>query len=173
MKKAKKIKKEPKRKVGRPTDYKPEYVGQVFKLSLLGATDEEIGDFFSVCEDTVNEWKVKYPEFSVSIQEGKVKADSLVAHKLYDKALGPEWTEEQAFKVKKSHYDNNGKKVEAEEIVVVPVKRAAPPDTQAISLWLRNRQGGKWRDKTDHEISGSLALGQLVEQSMVKPDGSS
>jgi len=144
--------------VGRPTKYKPEFTEQAFKLSLLGATDKELADFFEVCEDTVNEWKDKYPEFSVSIQEGKIKADYNVAHKLYDKARGAEWFEEQAFKVKKKWYNENGKPEEEERVVTVPVKRAAPPDTQAISLWLRNRQGGKWRDNQHVEVNNTGSI---------------
>ena len=45
---------------GRPKGsdtYKPEYAGQAEKLCRLGATDAEMGDFFGVCEDTINAWK--------------------------------------------------------------------------------------------------------------------
>lgn len=144
--------------VGRPTKYKSQYVEQVFKLSLLGATDREVADFFEVCEDTIHTWKLEYPEFSESIQSGKVKADYNVAHKLYDKALGAEWIEEQAFKVKKKWYNENGKPEEEESVVTVPVKRAAPPDTQAMSLWLRNRQSGKWRDNQHVEVNNTGSI---------------
>jgi len=30
---------------GRPTNYHPEYAEQAYKLCLLGATDEQLGDF--------------------------------------------------------------------------------------------------------------------------------
>lgn len=139
--------------VGRPTKYHDDYPAQAYKLALLGATDKEIADFFEINQDTIYEWQKQYPKFSESIRDGKVKADSLVAQKLYDKAVGPEWIEEQAFKVKKKWYDENGKVREEEEVVTVPVKRAAPPDTPAISLWLRNRQSAKWKDKLDHDIT--------------------
>lgn len=143
---------------GRPSKYDPKYDEQAYKLALLGATDSELADFFDVNQDTIYEWQKKYPNFSESIRDGKIKADYSVAHKLYDKAIGPEWTEEQAFKVKKSWYDENGKKCEAEEVITVPVIRRAPPDTQAISLWLRNRKADKWKDKVEAEHSGSLTV---------------
>lgn len=143
---------------GRPTKYHQDYDAQAYKLALLGATDQEIADFFEVNQDTIYEWQKKHPEFSESIRDGKTKADFSVAHKLYDKALGAEWIEEQAFKVKKKWYDDNGKVREEEEVVTVPVKRAAPPDTQAISLWLRNRKADKWKDKIDAAISGSVTV---------------
>lgn len=140
--------------VGRPTDYKPSYVEDVFKLSLLGATDKEVADFFDVSESTINKWKLDYPKFSESMRSGKLKADTEVAKKLYDKANGAEWIEDFATKCKTITYENGKKVLETEEIQVTPVRKAAPPDTQAISLWLRNRQGAKWRDKIDHELTG-------------------
>ncbi len=36
----------------------------------------------------------------------------------------------------------------------MPTVKHYPPDTQAASLWLRNRQPDKWRDKLTHEHAG-------------------
>ena len=46
---------------GRPTLFKPEYVEQAEKLAVLGATDEEIGDFFGVSARTIYRWKLDHP----------------------------------------------------------------------------------------------------------------
>jgi len=70
---------------GAPTKYKSEYSEQVYKLCLLGATDVEIGDFFEVCERTINYWKEEHPEFLQSIRQGKIIADSEIAKSLYEK----------------------------------------------------------------------------------------
>jgi len=140
----------------RPTKYNKEYNMQAYKLALLGATDVELADFFEVNQDTIYEWKKTHPKFSESIKDGKIKADYCVAHKLYDKAIGPEWIEEQAFKVKRESYNAEGKKETFEEVIVVPVTRRAPPDTPAISLWLRNRNPERWKDKVD--VEGELKL---------------
>lgn len=145
-------------KVGRPTKYDGAYNQQAYKLALLGATDAELAEFFEVTESTLNLWKQQHIEFSESIKDGKTKADYCVAHKLFDKAIGPEWVEDQAFKVKKKWYDENGKAREEEEVVIVPVTKRAPPDTQAISLWLRNRKADKWKDKVESEHSGKLTI---------------
>ncbi|WP_077920398.1 hypothetical protein [Spirosoma sp. 209] len=131
---------------GRPSKYKEEYAEQAYKLCLLGATDEELADFFGVHKDTIYAWRAAHQEFSDSIKAGKISADMNVVNGLYNKAIGAEWEEEQAFKVKRGQFE--------EEIEIVKVKRVAPPDFQAISLWLRNRQPTKWRDKVDHEHSG-------------------
>lgn len=137
---------------GAPSKYQPEFNKQAYKLALLGCTDAEISEFFLVCEATLNNWKIEFPEFLESINRGKVIADADVAHKLYDRATGAEWIEQQAFKVKRG--TNN------EEVIVVDVKRAAPPDTNAASLWLRNRRSkpGKnsqgWNEKVINEMTG-------------------
>jgi hypothetical protein len=38
----------------------------------------------------------------------------------------------------------------ASEPVYAPYIEHYPPDTQAASLWLRNRQKAKWRDRVEH-----------------------
>jgi hypothetical protein len=128
---------------GRPTDYRDEYAEQAYKLALLGLTDAEIASFFGVVEDTVNEWKQVHPEFSVSINRGKLPADGNVAEKMYRRAMG---------------YSHEAVKIfmpaGADEPVYAPYTEHYPPDTQAASLWLRNRQPAKWRDKQEHEHGG-------------------
>jgi len=137
-------------KAGRPTLFKDEYAEQARKLCLLGLTDIELADFFGVNPDTIYEWRKVYPIFSEATRAGKLKADAEVADKLHQRAVGAEWIEDQAFKIKTVKYAENGRKIEEwEEVQVVQVRKAAPPDTPAISLWLRNRQPAKWRDKPD------------------------
>jgi len=124
---------------GRPTLYREEFCEQARKLCLLGATDRELADFFGVVEDTIYEWKSRHAEFSESITRGKIRADAEVVDKLYHRALG---------------YDHPAVKIflpaGAIEPVCVPYTQHYPPDTQAASLWLRNRQGNRWRDR--HEV---------------------
>ncbi|OJW21182.1 MAG: hypothetical protein BGO49_24525 [Planctomycetales bacterium 71-10] len=132
-------------KPGQPTKYKPEYCEQVKKLALLGLTDVEMAEFFEVCEDTFYEWKKVHPEFSEAASAGKVKADAEIAHSLYDRAKGAQWTEQAAFKIR----NQTGPGQFTEEVQIVEVRKAAPPDTQAASLWLRNRRPKSWRD-TQH-----------------------
>ena len=138
-----------KRSAGRPSLYKPEYNDQARKLCLLGLTNEEMADFFAVNVDTVYEWQKKHPEFSEALRAGKVKADADVANKLLDRAMGAEWVEDQAFKLRFVDYENGKKVREYEKVEKVPVRRAAPPDTPAIALWLKNRQPSRWRDKPE------------------------
>jgi hypothetical protein len=143
---------------GRPTKYRDEYAQQAYKLCLLGATDGEMANFFEVCEATITNWKRDYPDFLASIRDGKIKADAHLAHKLYCRAEGAEWEEEQAFKVKTGPH--------SERVETVTVKRAAPPDTSALIMWLTNRQRGLWRntqslqqlDKNGNPTDGPLRV---------------
>lgn len=128
-------------KRGRPTSYQEEYAEQAYKLCLLGATDKEMADFFGVEEKTLNNWKKAVPEFLQSITRGKEIADANVAERLYERAIGYTHPEEKIFQ-------------NAGEVIRAETKKHYPPDTQAASLWLRNRQKGRWRDKVDHEHSG-------------------
>jgi hypothetical protein len=126
---------------GRPTKYKPEYCDLVYKFCLLGATDAEISAFLEVNEDTLNEWKKVYPEFSESIKKGKEIADAEVAEKLYKRATGYSHPEDKIFL-------HNG------EPVIVPTVKHYPPEPLAVAYWLNNRRGRDWRQKQEVEVSG-------------------
>lgn len=139
-------------KGGRQSEYKPEFAEQVKKLLMLNSntTDTDIAKFFGKAESTISKWKVDFPEFSEAIRAGKTPADSNVAAKLYDRAIGAEYFEEEAIKVKTVEYGEDGKKIrEKEEVKIVKVRRCMPPDTMAISLWLRNRRADAWRATPD------------------------
>lgn len=123
--------------MARPTKYNKVFAEQARKLCLLGATDADLADFFGVHEDTINEWKKRHKEFSVSIKAGKDQADSEVADRLYQRARGFE-------------HDSEEIKVVAGEVVRVPVRKVYPPDTTAAIFWMKNRQKDKWRDR--HEV---------------------
>lgn len=120
---------------GRPSKYDSKYHPKAaYKLCLLGAIDKELASFFEVNVDTVNEWKKVHKEFSVSLREGKLEADTKVADSLFQRACGYSHPEEKLFLFK-------GKIVRGETI------RQYPPDTAAMIIWLKNRRPDLWRDK--------------------------
>lgn len=132
-----------KRPLGRPTGYRPEHAEKAYKLCLLGSTDAEMAAILGFNEDTIHEWKKRHPAFSESITRGKHDADANVAERLYKRALG---YSHEAVKI----FLPSG----SSEPIYAPYTEHYPPDTQAASLWLRNRQSAKWRDKQDHEHTG-------------------
>lgn len=145
---------------GRPTKYKEEYNKQTYKLSLLGATDKELADFFDVNEDTINEWKKVHAKFSESIKKGKAQADANVANRLYQRALGFEHDSEEIKVIS----------VGKESIIErVPIRKVYPPDPTAAIFWLKNRQPSKWRDKQEFQTDQTI-IHRFEGIEIVKPD---
>ena len=63
---------------GRKSLFREEYIQLAENYALLGATDDELADFFGVSKQTLNKWKKDYPEFLDSLKRGKDIADSNV-----------------------------------------------------------------------------------------------
>lgn len=143
----------PKRGRGRPTDYRPELCEAVEKLAKLGLTDEEMADVIGKPIGTFNRWKADHEEFREAIKRGKIPADAEVASRMFERAKGYEWDEQQPVKLKVITYGENGKKTsETERVEIVTVRRVVPPDTMAGMYWLNNRQKDRWRQR--HELAG-------------------
>lgn len=125
--------------MGRQSTYKEEYAEQARKLSLLGATDKEMADFFNISEATLNNWKKKHPLFVESLKKGKGGADADVAASLYKRAMGYE-------------HDDVDIRVIDSQVVKTPIRKVYPPETVACIFWLKNRQLGKWRDRVEQDV---------------------
>lgn len=121
---------------GRPTLYRSEYADQAQKYCLLGATNEDLAQFFDVSVTTIKNWMRDHEEFLAAIKNGKEIADARVAESLFKRANG--------FVAPDTHFAViNG------EVVETPTEKVYPPDTTACIFWLKNRQPGKWRDKVE------------------------
>lgn len=140
---------------GRPSLYRDEYVKQVYRLALLGLDDEEIASVFGVVRSTLYDWDAVHPEFYDARARGKIPADAKVAEKLYKRALG---------------YSHDAVKIFQYEgaPVVVPYTEHYPPDTQAASWWLKNRQSDKWRDR--QELTGAGGGPVIVRTGVIRND---
>lgn len=143
---------------GRPTKYKEEYDEQVYKLCLLGATDEEIADFFQIDTQTYYNWKDSIKSFFESVTRGKLIADAEVAKSFHKRATGYEYKETYFEKV-----DNKQNlELTPDELITTDtykkkiVVKELPADPGAALNWLKNRQSDKWRDKVevDHSNKG-------------------
>lgn len=146
---------EPQSQVGRPGWYRPEFADQAYNLALLGQTEVEMAETFGVDVRTLQRWKAAKPAFGRAIARAGALADGEVAASLRQRALG---------------YSHKAVKIfmppGAKEPVYAEYTEHYPPDTAAASLWLRNRQGGKWREKTDVVHSGTISLEAWVLESL-------
>jgi len=138
-------------KNGRPTKYKAEYAKQAAKLCELGATDEELAEFFEVDRATIYRWKHDQPKFCDALKIGKSASDSRVEQSLYHRAIGYTFDSEKVMTVAQGN--NMGSVIER-----VPIREHVPPDVTAGIFWLKNRKPTEWRDKQEVEHSGSIAV---------------
>lgn len=141
---------EVRKKLGAPSRYRPEYAELAYKFALLGATDAKLAECFGVSEQTINAWKKAHPLFLESITRGKTVADADIAHALFHRAKG---YSHRAVKI----FQHQGGPV------IVPYTEHYPPDTQAASLWLRNRQPALWRDRVLSLGEGSEAFAIVIK----------
>ncbi len=124
------------RPIGRPTKFDAKMLKQARELALLGLTDAEMANVWDVTTSTVKLWKTKHPAFAAAMNEGKVIADAQVAASLHHRALGYSHPETVI-----SHYQG--------QIIKTRVIKHYPPDTQAGSIWLRNRLPTRWRSQPE------------------------
>lgn len=121
--------------IGRPSLYKPEFAKQAAKLAELGATDQEIADFFEVDVRTVYRWKHDHADFCQALKVGKDVADNRVERSLYQRAIGYEQDEVKIFMP-----------AQASQPVYAPFRAKVAPDVTAAIFWLKNRRSQEWRD---------------------------
>lgn len=159
---------------GAPTKYKVSYNQQAYKLCLLGATDTELADFFEVNEDTIHEWKKVHPKFSESLKKGKTVADAEVAASLHKRATGYKYKETVFEKTdsKETLEGTTDSQITTDQYKKKITLKELPPDTGAATLWLKNRQKDKWRDKTEVDLGGQPGnpIGHAIEHKVTFED---
>lgn len=144
---------------GRPTDYRPEYDEQAYKLCLLGHTDAELAGFFGVAESTVNLWKQEHLSFSESVRRGKDIADAEVAASFFKRATGYRYEEVTFEKID----DKITLEISPNALITQDaykkkvVTKELPPDAGAALNWLKNRKPKKWRDKQVVEVQNTIS----------------
>ncbi len=140
-------------KRGRPTAYLPAYAEQARRLAMLGLTDADMAEFFSVSERTLNTWKKAHPDFLQSLKAGKIEADTHVATGLYQSAIG-------------GHVVTETREQEGPDGSITRTKetKQVPPNVTAQVFWLKNRQPAKWRDKQEIQQDISLTGVATIEQ---------
>ncbi len=145
---------------GRPSEYRPEFAEQAAEMAVGGATEPEIAAELGIDVATLFRWRTRHPEFRSALKVGKDHADERVARSLYERAVG---------------YSRKAVKIMQHQGVVmkVPYVEHIPPDPGAAKLWLSNRRPNEWRERVQHEHSGTVTLESLVTGSPAASDASS
>lgn len=63
-------------KVGRPTDYKPDYCAEVIEHGKAGKSYTQIACLLDINRDTLYEWRDTYPEFSDALKRSRQYAQA-------------------------------------------------------------------------------------------------
>ena len=124
----------------------------------MGATDLELAEFFRIDVRTVYNWKHSEPEFFQALIVGKAALDDRVERSLYQRAVGYSFNSEKIF-------HHQGAITRAETIEHVP------PDPSAALLWLKNRRGETWRDKTETDVNLKGDLGAMLAAARERANG--
>lgn len=137
------------RAIGRPSDYAQEMLAEASEMYAAGYSDREVAVGLGIGMTTLYRWREMHPEFRQSAKAPKLMADERVQNSLYMQALGYDYVEQQAIKVKDGDY---------ERVEVVEVVRHKPAETTAQIFWLKNRQPDNWNDRRELNVSGSLEV---------------
>lgn len=117
-----------------------------------GYTDEEIFTKMGISNSTFYEWKKKSPEFNEALKRGKEVVDIEVENALYKKCIGYTVPIKKTFKLKRTIFNDDGKKIkEYEELVEGEDEVYVPADTISQIFWLKNRKPKEWREKIQYE----------------------
>ena len=135
--------------------YRDDMPARAYKLCLLGLTNEQLAIAFGVSDSTINSWLKKIPEFREAVERGKIEADSMVAEACFKRATGFTIREQKVF------CNTHG------DVTRVDVDKYFPPETNAISFWLKNRRKEQWGDIWKLEHSGPD--GKPIEVKKVDP----
>ena len=133
-----------------PSKFREKFVDQARVLTQLGATDNELAEFFKTTVRTINNWKAKFPDFANALRVGKVEADERVTRSLYQRAVG--------YSVPETHIS-----VHQGKVIKTELMKHFPPDTTACIFWLKNRRPEEWREKFEHDHGLNLSREKLTQ----------
>ena len=136
-------------RMGRPSEYKPEYCEQARKLCAGGFTIQQVADFLDVERSTIYYWAAHYGEFSDALKIGKDRATERVEESLYHRAVGYSHPEEKLF-------------CHEGEVIRASTVKHYPPDTGAMVWWLKNQKPSEWRERNGEHDASSAVL-SLIE----------
>ena len=118
-----------------------------------GLVDKQIAHNIGVTEQTLNNWKKKYPSLFEALKRGKEVIDRQVENALLKRALGYEYEEVKQI-IEKDDKGKDRKRIEKTVKQVIP-------DTTAQIFWLKNRKPAEWRDKQNLEVEGNLDISNM------------
>lgn len=128
----------------------PAVIRKCEKLASRGLTIIQIGVSLGWSEETIHKKKREHPELAESIRKGQVRGVETVSNSLFKNANGFSYKEVH----EESDTDEKGKITKYKKVI----KKRVLPNTAAQIFYLKNRDPEHWKDKHDHDISGSIEI---------------
>lgn len=160
---------------GKLTKWKPEYVGLVEKLAILGALDKHIADILGVNHNTISLWKRTHPDFFEAVERGKTQATAKVAESLYLNCI------DRYVEVEEVHVVNK-------QLQTIKVKKFIQGNPWLQARWMSLRMSEQWSESlkmtVDHKTTNinidikalnfeELALIERIQQKQLPEDAGS
>jgi len=153
--------------VGQPGKFVKLDLKQVYRLCILGMTNEELAEHYYVKYETWMQWlnpdsKTYKQPLAETIAKGREDIVSRVAERLVQRALG------YKHKATKMFYDSQSGEVIKEEYI-----EHYPPSEQAAIYILQNKRPDKWKTKQtvegpDGKAPSNISVTVLTEDSKIK-----
>lgn len=137
--------------IGRPSDAEKVELDKLYNLCLLGLNNTELAAYYGIDESTLTRWRDSWDGFRTTMQAGREDADGLVTRKLFQRANGYSHPEEVI-------------KVVRGKVKRLKTIKHYPPDTNAATYWLNNRQKLRWKNKQEGEDTPPPPSGPVVVQ---------
>lgn len=129
-----------------------------------GLTEEQIAKNMGVSVKTLFNWKNTHLPILHALKKGKEVVDYEVENALLKSALGFSETIRKPFKLKKTQYNDSGKKVKEEEYIEYANEDVyVPPNVTAQIYWLNNRKPERWRNKPKDELNSDRKITVVFE----------
>lgn len=129
-----------------------------------GLTEEQIAKNMGVSVKTLFNWKKTHLPILHALKKGKEVVDYEVENALLKSALGFSETIRKPFKLKKTQYNDSGKKVKEEEYIEYANEDVyVPPNVTAQIYWLNNRKPERWRNKPKDELNSDRKITVVFE----------
>ena len=124
----------------------------------MGMIDEQIAEELGVSIVTLWDWRKRYPEFKVAMEEGKKFPNAQVISALFKNACGytyQETIEEPERVIDPKAKRGPGRPPKENLRVVRVITKTMPPNVRAQEYWLMNRARSEWSAAQKIDINSS------------------